>query len=233
MTPGDVWRRRAISSDTLCPGNWPPSPGFEPWAILICSSSAKARYSGVTPHRALATCFIREFRLSRYRDRSSPPSPVFDFAPSMFSATAMVFEDPQRGHLIDWLGNPSINIWAVLAFACWRHAGYIMILYLAGLWDDLFHLPPACGSHTASFALSLRSSQRFASFRSRRTVSEETCSEPAISSVESPPKNFISTTWHFLWSANASAVSPSSKAISAASWRSPRFTHSSRLRRWC
>jgi ABC-type sugar transport system permease subunit len=44
-----------------------------------------------------------------------------------------VFEDPQHGHLIDWLGNPKINIWAVLVFACWRHAGYIMILYLAGL----------------------------------------------------------------------------------------------------
>src|SRR5437762_8595817 len=44
-----------------------------------------------------------------------------------------LFLDPQRGHLIDWLGDPSINIWAVLVFACWRHAGYIMILYLAGL----------------------------------------------------------------------------------------------------
>jgi multiple sugar transport system permease protein len=44
-----------------------------------------------------------------------------------------LFMDPQHGHLIDWLGDPSINLWAVLVFACWRHAGYIMILYLAGL----------------------------------------------------------------------------------------------------
>ena len=44
-----------------------------------------------------------------------------------------LFEDPAHGHLIDWLGNPHINLWAVLVFACWRHAGYIMILYLAGL----------------------------------------------------------------------------------------------------
>jgi ABC-type sugar transport system permease subunit len=44
-----------------------------------------------------------------------------------------LFLDPQHGHLVDWLGNPRINLWAVLAFACWRHAGYIMILYLAGL----------------------------------------------------------------------------------------------------
>jgi ABC-type sugar transport system permease subunit len=35
--------------------------------------------------------------------------------------------------LIDWLGDPSLNIWAVLVAATWRHAGYVMVLYLAGL----------------------------------------------------------------------------------------------------
>ena len=35
--------------------------------------------------------------------------------------------------LIDWLGDPGLNIWAVLVAASWRHAGYVMILYLAGL----------------------------------------------------------------------------------------------------
>jgi multiple sugar transport system permease protein len=34
---------------------------------------------------------------------------------------------------IDFLGNPRINLWAVLAEASWRQAGYIMVLYLAGL----------------------------------------------------------------------------------------------------
>lgn len=34
---------------------------------------------------------------------------------------------------IDWYGNPDINIWAVLLIASWRHVGYIMLLYLAGL----------------------------------------------------------------------------------------------------
>lgn len=38
-----------------------------------------------------------------------------------------------RATPIDWLGNPSINLWAVLIAASWRHVGYIMILYLAGL----------------------------------------------------------------------------------------------------
>jgi multiple sugar transport system permease protein len=35
--------------------------------------------------------------------------------------------------LIDWLGTPGLNLAAVLLFAGWRHAGYIMVLYLAGL----------------------------------------------------------------------------------------------------
>jgi len=34
---------------------------------------------------------------------------------------------------IDWLGNPNLNLWAVLIAASWRHVGYMMILYLAGL----------------------------------------------------------------------------------------------------
>jgi multiple sugar transport system permease protein len=36
-------------------------------------------------------------------------------------------------HFIDWLGDPSLNLWAILVAVGWRHAGYIMILYLAGL----------------------------------------------------------------------------------------------------
>jgi multiple sugar transport system permease protein len=36
-------------------------------------------------------------------------------------------------NLIDWLGNSSLNIWAALIAASWRHIGYIMVLYLAGL----------------------------------------------------------------------------------------------------
>ena len=38
-----------------------------------------------------------------------------------------------QGNQIDWIGDPKKNIWAVLIAASWRHAGYIMVLYLAGL----------------------------------------------------------------------------------------------------
>ncbi|MEV7980328.1 sugar ABC transporter permease [Streptomyces sp. NPDC086519] len=37
------------------------------------------------------------------------------------------------GHYIDWIGDPNLNLWAVLVAASWRHTGYMMILYLAGL----------------------------------------------------------------------------------------------------
>jgi ABC-type sugar transport system permease subunit len=36
-------------------------------------------------------------------------------------------------HFIDFLGDSSINLWAVLVAASWRHIGYVMVLYLAGL----------------------------------------------------------------------------------------------------
>ncbi len=37
------------------------------------------------------------------------------------------------GTEVDWYGDPSINLWAVLAATAWRHVGYIMLIYLAGL----------------------------------------------------------------------------------------------------
>jgi multiple sugar transport system permease protein len=36
-------------------------------------------------------------------------------------------------NLIDWLGNPTLNLWAALVATSWRHVGYIMVIYLAGL----------------------------------------------------------------------------------------------------
>jgi multiple sugar transport system permease protein len=38
-----------------------------------------------------------------------------------------------QGNQISWLGDPDINLWAVLVAASWRQVGYVMVLYLAGL----------------------------------------------------------------------------------------------------
>ncbi len=37
------------------------------------------------------------------------------------------------GTNVDWYGDPDVNLWAVLVATAWRHTGYIMLLYLAGL----------------------------------------------------------------------------------------------------
>jgi multiple sugar transport system permease protein len=37
------------------------------------------------------------------------------------------------GSSIDWYGDQRYNLWAALLAASWRHVGYIMLLYLAGL----------------------------------------------------------------------------------------------------
>ncbi len=37
------------------------------------------------------------------------------------------------GTTTDWYGDPSVNLWAVIVAAGWRHTGYVMLLYLAGL----------------------------------------------------------------------------------------------------
>jgi multiple sugar transport system permease protein len=37
------------------------------------------------------------------------------------------------GSNIDWYGDPDVNLWAVLVATAWRHTGYIMLIYLAGL----------------------------------------------------------------------------------------------------
>jgi len=44
-----------------------------------------------------------------------------------------VLGNADSDHVIDWLGNPKLNLWAILVAVGWRHAGYVMVLYLAGL----------------------------------------------------------------------------------------------------
>jgi multiple sugar transport system permease protein len=56
-------------------------------------------------------------------------SPLDGFINSALIGTGLVHPNST----IDWLGEPSVNIWAVLVAASWRHIGYIMVLYLAGL----------------------------------------------------------------------------------------------------
>ncbi len=37
------------------------------------------------------------------------------------------------GSQVDWYGDSDVNLWAVLVATAWRHTGYVMLIYLAGL----------------------------------------------------------------------------------------------------
>jgi ABC-type sugar transport system permease subunit len=56
----------------------------------------------------------------------------FVYAPDVGLINTVIGHNHQN-NLIDWLGNPRLNLWAVLLEATWRQAGYVMVLYLAGL----------------------------------------------------------------------------------------------------
>ena len=34
---------------------------------------------------------------------------------------------------VDWIGDSSINLWSAMVAASWRHVGYVMVIYLAGI----------------------------------------------------------------------------------------------------
>ncbi len=92
-----------------------------------------------TPFGLLCAVVLdRRLRLSRlYRNALYTPV-VLSLAVVGFIAQLVFSRDygvvnTATGLTTDWLGNPTINIWVVLIFAGWRHVGYVMILYLAGL----------------------------------------------------------------------------------------------------
>jgi len=53
-------------------------------------------------------------------------SPTEGFINNVFGLT-------KSNNIVDWLGNPRINLFAILVAASWRHVGYVMVIYLAGL----------------------------------------------------------------------------------------------------
>lgn len=81
-------------------------------------------------------------------DRETPGSKLFQsvfFLPVIFSLALIgviwqLMFSPEQGLVngvlgtnIDWFGDSGINLWAALIASSWKHVGYIMILYLAGL----------------------------------------------------------------------------------------------------
>ena len=55
------------------------------------------------------------------------------YAPNEGFINNVLLDLHYKGPLIDWLGDARINLFAVMVAASWRHIGYIMVIYLAGL----------------------------------------------------------------------------------------------------
>ncbi|MEU2791271.1 sugar ABC transporter permease [Streptomyces sp. NPDC007100] len=89
----------------------------------------------------LAVLIDRGVRFSRFYQSTLYMPVVLSLAVVGFIAQLVLSRDQgalnallgDEKNPVDWLGDPDLNIWMVLLAACWRHTGYVMILYLAGL----------------------------------------------------------------------------------------------------
>nr|WP_053699924.1 sugar ABC transporter permease [Streptomyces sp. NRRL F-5755] len=89
----------------------------------------------------LAVLIDRGVRFSRFYQSTLYMPVVLSLAVVGFIAQLILSRDQgalnallgNQDNPVDWLGDPDLNIWMVLLAACWRHTGYVMILYLAGL----------------------------------------------------------------------------------------------------
>jgi multiple sugar transport system permease protein len=89
----------------------------------------------------LAVLLDREMRFTRFYQTALYLPVVLSLAVVGFIAQLLYSRDygvanaalGRTDNPIDWLGDPSINLWSVLLLVGWRHVGYVMLLYLAGL----------------------------------------------------------------------------------------------------
>ena len=87
---------------------------------------------------AIAVVLDRELRGSRFYQTAFFLPTVLSLALIGFIWQLMYSRDEGlinaiTGGTTDWYGDSSVNLWAVIVAAGWRHTGYIMLLYLAGL----------------------------------------------------------------------------------------------------
>jgi len=89
----------------------------------------------------LAVLLDREMRFTRFYQTAFYLPVVLSLAVVGFLAQLIFSRDygaanailGRTDNPIDWLGDPSVNLWSVLLLVGWRHVGYVMLLYLAGL----------------------------------------------------------------------------------------------------
>ena len=125
--------RGRCSPSTRCSGR-PSGTTSSGWSS---SCSSRRRSASSSRSCSIARCAARGSTRARSSSRSSCRWPSSGSSGSRCtrrrgSSTASS-GTPSSDTAIDFLGNPSLNLWAVLVAASWRHVGYVMVLYLAGL----------------------------------------------------------------------------------------------------
>lgn len=86
----------------------------------------------------LAVVLDRNIRFSRFYQTAFYMPVVLSLALTGFIWQLMYSRDQGFinqvfGTNVDWYGDASVNLWAALVATAWRHTGYIMLIYLAGL----------------------------------------------------------------------------------------------------
>ncbi|WBB60711.1 sugar ABC transporter permease [Streptomyces sp. WMMC500] len=124
--------------DTLAGGDYPPFwPAVRNNLLWIAFLGLVATPFGLL----LAVVIDRGVRFSRFYQSTIYLPVVLSLAVVGFIAQLVFSRDQGALNAIlgnennptDWLGDRDLNIWMVLLAAGWRHTGYVMILYLAGL----------------------------------------------------------------------------------------------------
>lgn len=115
---------------TIYPPFWPALQHNLIWLLYLFVVTAFGMF--------LAVLLDKEIRGSRFYQTAYYLPVVLSLALTGF-IWQLIYSTDQgllnavTGLTIDWYGDPRYNLWAVLVATGWQHAGYIMLLYLAGL----------------------------------------------------------------------------------------------------
>jgi multiple sugar transport system permease protein len=115
---------------TIYPPFWPALQHNLIWLVYLFVVSAFGMF--------IAVLIDKEIRGSRFYQTTIFLPVVLSLALTGFIWQLLYSTDQGlinavTGLKIDWYGDPKYNLWAVLVATGWQHAGYIMLLYLAGL----------------------------------------------------------------------------------------------------
>ena len=126
-----VGTRWYVEAATIYPSFWPAIQNNVIWLLVL--------FFIATPIGLLVAVLLdREASHTKFYQTSLYLPVVLSMALIGFIWQLMFSRDQGLlnavlGTSIDWYGDPSINLYSALIATSWRHVGYVMLLYLAGL----------------------------------------------------------------------------------------------------